>query len=91
MRETNETMMNQAMNNVEAPTLTSDPEERKIDMSFLEPRLGKTEIQSSTGSQVVSAGTIDESMLTEAEKKQVADFVKQIDDGIPNRPAYLWA
>ncbi|WP_035779668.1 toxic anion resistance protein [Butyrivibrio sp. MC2013] len=62
---------------VKTPTLTLDPEERKIDFSFMEPSLGKAEpiIESAPA----SAGAIDESMLSEAEKKQVEEFVDQID------------
>ena len=70
-------MMNAEAGEVKAPTLTLDPEEKKYDFSFMEPTLGKVEAVSD--SEPMSAGSVDESMLSEAEKKQVEDFVKQID------------
>lgn len=81
MSETNENAkaMEQEAAGVTTPTLTLDPEERKIDMSFMEPALGKTDLTAASGSDVKSAGTVDESMLSDEEKKQVEEFVKQID------------
>lgn len=64
--------------NTKAPALTLDPEERKIDFSFMQPSLGKAELAEGTEG-TVAAGSVDESMLNEAEKKQVEEFVKQID------------
>ncbi len=63
---------------VKAPTLTLDPEERKVDMSFMEPTFGNNNLSNTTDSGL-SAGAIDESMLSDEEKKQVDEFVKQID------------
>lgn len=68
--------MEKEAGNVKTPTLTLDPEERKIDLSFMEPALNKDNL---TAENSASAGSVDESMLTEEEKKQVAEFVKQID------------
>ncbi|MBQ7864184.1 MAG: toxic anion resistance protein [Lachnospiraceae bacterium] len=70
--------MQQEAESVKAPTLTLDAEERKIDLSFMEPAFGKVNA-SLTESSATSAGSVDESMLTEAEKKQVQEFVKKID------------
>ncbi len=61
------------------PVLTLDPEERKIDLSFMEPKLDGMDVTTTTGTEVKSAGAVDESMLSEEEKKQVEEFVKQID------------
>lgn len=71
--------MDQGMKGVGAPTLTLDSEERKIDLSFMEPSLEKSEVAAMDSGEVASAGSVDESMLSEEEKKQVAEFVKQID------------
>lgn len=72
-------MMKEAMGNIETPTLTLDPDEKKYDFSFMEPSLSKEEINVALGGSVVSAGAVDESMLSEEEKKKVEEFVKQID------------
>lgn len=71
--------MNQDVKAVEVPTLTLDPDERKVPNFFNEPVMGSmhmSTIQAETG---VSAGSVDESMLSEEEKRQVENFVKQID------------
>lgn len=60
-----------------APTLTLDPDEVKYDMSFMEPSLKENMPAEET--KVAAAGAVDESMLSEDEKKQVETFVKQID------------
>ena len=76
MQETNETAvtMQQEAEGVKAPTLTLDAEERKIDLSFMEPAFGKMNA-SIVESGTTSAGLVDESMLTEAEKKQVEELL----------------
>ena len=60
-----------------APTLTLDPDEIKYDMSFMEPSL--TDKPLPEEEKAAAAGAVDESMLSEDEKKQVEAFVKQID------------
>ena len=60
-----------------APTLTLDPDEVKYDMSFMEPSLKQNMPAEET--KAAAAGAVDESMLSEDEKKQVETFVKQID------------
>lgn len=67
--------------NIKTPTLTLDPDEKKYDMSFMEPSLGQNESVSTLDGTVASAGSVDESMLSEEEKRQVEEFVKQIDIG----------
>ena len=83
MAETNENVMAMAEEaaSVKAPTLTLNPEERKIDLSFMEPEpeYGKMDLANAIGGEVKSAGAVDESMLSDEEKKQVEEFVKQID------------
>ena len=60
-----------------APKLTLDPDEVKYDMSFMEPSLKKNMPAEET--KAAAAGAVDESMLSEDEKRQVETFVKQID------------
>ena len=60
-----------------APTLTLDPDEVKYDMSFMEPSLKENMLAEET--KAAAAGAVDESMLSEDEKKQVETFVNQID------------
>lgn len=78
MSDGKETMKQEA-GGVKAPTLTLNPEEKKYDMSFMEPSLGKTDSTTDSDGTVASAGSVDESMLSEEEKKQVEEFIKQID------------
>ncbi len=81
MENTNENIntMNAEAGSANTPVLTLDPEERKIDLSFMEPKLEGMEVTTTSGGQIQSAGAVDESMLSEEEKKQVEEFVKQID------------
>ena len=72
------TTLGQEAGGIKAPKLTLDSEERKIDFSFMEPSLGTVEEDISDES-VASAGSVDESMLSDEEKQQVDAFVKQID------------
>lgn len=78
MSDVKETMEQEA-GGVKTPTLTLNPEEKKYDMSFMEPSLGKTDSINDSDGTVASAGSVDESMLSEEEKKQVEEFIKQID------------
>lgn len=77
MSETNE--MKKDVGNVKSPVLTLNPEERKIDLSFMQPSLVEEGLVKTNDDATASAGSVDESMLTEDEKKQVDEFVKQID------------
>lgn len=61
------------------PTLTLEPEEKEFNFSFAEPKRENMEIQVLKEESVASAGAIDESMLSEEEKKKVDEFVKAID------------
>ena len=70
-------MMNAEAGEVKTPTLTLEPDEKKYDFSFTEPKLGKTEPVADK--EPMAAGAVDESMLSDEEKKQVEEFVKQID------------
>ena len=79
MGNTSENEMNANVEKVKTPTLTLNPEERKLDFSFMEPTLGKNEVVGASGGTLASAGAVDESMLSEDEKKQVEEFVNQID------------
>ncbi len=79
MGKTNVNAMNSEAENVKTPTLTLNPEEREIDFSFMEPTMGKVDVPAESDGTLASAGAIDESMLSEEEKKQVEEFVKQID------------
>lgn len=66
------------LRDMEVPTLTINPEERKPANIFEEPSLRnpETDLYDNSGA---SAGAVNESMLSEEEKKQVEAFVKQID------------
>lgn len=63
--------------NGDSPVLTLDPEQKKYDFSFMEPTLDNKE--SGGSGSTISAGSVDESMLSDEERKQVDEFVKQID------------
>ncbi len=62
-----------------SPTLTLDGKERDLSAIFKEPKLGNINLSSINGEPTAAAGSVDESMLSEAEKKQVEEFSKQID------------
>lgn len=72
-------MLQKEAEGVSAPTLTLDSSEKKYDMSFMQPSLGNSSVSDISGGGQMTAGSTDESMLSEAEKKQVEEFVKQID------------
>ena len=65
------------MYNVDAPILTLNPKVDGFNNPFSEPDLSKS--IGSAENKRASAGAVDESMLSETEKKQIEDFVKQID------------
>lgn len=71
--------MNQDVKNVEVPTLTLDPEERPVTHFFNEPTMESMHMSAMQPETGVAAGSVDESMLSEEEKRQVENFVKQID------------
>lgn len=81
MEEMNSTQknMDQGMKNVEVPTLTLDPEERNVSSIFTEPAMESMHMTAMEPETGVAAGSVDESMLSEEEKRQVENFVKQID------------
>ena len=66
------------LKNENKPQLTLDPEERKLDFSFMEPKLGKMEVDNHENG-AIKAGAVDESMLSDSEKQQVEEFVQKID------------
>lgn len=69
-----ESTLDQELGKIKTRGLTLDPDAQEMP-SFPEPSLGGIEAEQ----QGVSAGAINESMLSEEEKKQVDEFVKQID------------
>ena len=71
--------MNQNIKDVEVPTLTLDPEERPTMNFFNEPSMEAMHVSTVEPETGVRAGSVDESMLSEEEKRQVENFVKQID------------
>lgn len=81
MEEGNNTQksMNQSMKEMEVPTLTLDPEERSVNSMFTQPAMESMHLSAMQSETGVAAGSVDESMLSDAEKKQVENFVKQID------------
>jgi len=71
--------MNQNIQDVEVPTLTLNPEERTTSSIFAGPSLESMHLSNMQPETGVSAGSVDESMLSPEEKRQVEEFVKQID------------
>ena len=71
--------MDQGMKKVEVPTLTLDSEERTVNSIFAEPAMESMHMATLEPETGVAAGSVDESMLSEEEKRQVENFVKQID------------
>ena len=71
--------MNQNIQDVEVPTLTLNPEERTASNIFAGPSLESMHLSNMQPETGVSAGSVDESMLSPEEKRQVEEFVKQID------------
>ena len=72
------TPMELELSRVKTPTLTLDGDDTKYDMAFMEPTYGKTEMTMGQA-DIANDGAVDESMLSDEEKKQVDEFVKQID------------
>lgn len=68
-------VMDQGLSSIQAKPLTLNPEEELP--ALKEPALGT--ISSPIADTAFTAGSTDETMLTEQEKKQVEEFVKQID------------
>ncbi len=66
----------QEAKSAKTPTLTLEPENREYDMSIPEPSLEAVEAGTSGEA---AAGSVDESMLSEEEKKQVEEFARKID------------
>ena len=62
---------------IKTDALTLNPDERKINLTFNEPAFGKMNFLKKDD-EGESAGSVDESMLSEEEKQQVEVFVKQI-------------
>lgn len=62
---------------IKTDALTLNPGERKVNVSFNEPVFGKINFLQKDD-EGESAGSVDESMLSEEEKQQVEEFVKQI-------------
>ncbi len=71
--------MAQESQEVKSPALTLNPDEVEYDMSFMEPSLKGKGLEDEADSSGATAGAVDESMLSDEEKKQVEAFVKQID------------
>lgn len=67
--------LNENLNGVKAAALTLNPDEKAVPTFITEPALGGP-IAEVGGA---SAGSINESMLSEEEKRQVEEFSKQID------------
>lgn len=72
--------MEKEMDQIKTPVLTLDPKEHSFQDLFREPQLKEDEVSlEQEEEQGQSAGAVDESMLSEEEKMQVNEFVKQID------------
>ena len=69
--------MNKSMSGIKASALTLTPEEKPVTTFFEEPSLASNPMVA--GAEGVSAGSVNESMLTAEEKQQVEEFSRQID------------
>lgn len=78
-KEQNVNFIDEELKNIESSELTLDGESRKIDLSFMEPELKNVKMKVVDNSSQIAAGSVDESMLSESEKKQVEEFVKKVD------------
>lgn len=78
MAEMNTTQMgiDSELDQVKTPKLSLNAEERKIDTSFGGPPVAAMSMPQESN---VAAGSINESMLSDEERKQVDEFCKQID------------
>ena len=81
MGDTNKTQstMGEEAKEIKSSRLTLNSDEKQYDMSFMEPSLEKMDTADEIDDTTTSAGSVNEDMLTEEEKKQVEEFVKQID------------
>lgn len=69
--------INKSMSGIKASALTLTPEEKPSTTFFEEPSLASDPMVA--GAEGVSAGSVNESMLTAEEKQQVEEFSRQID------------
>jgi uncharacterized protein YaaN involved in tellurite resistance len=69
----------QELRKIKSPTLTLNPEERKTLNIFDELSMKNMDYTNNDNQIGASAGSVNESMLSEDEKKQVEAFVEQID------------
>lgn len=76
----NKTNLEEELGKIKAPTLTINPEEKTFEDPFASsPTLKSVDSPAFGGEAEASAGAVAESQLSEEERKQVAEFVKQID------------
>lgn len=71
--------MDQEFAKIKSPSLTINPEERKIDFFFSEPSMKTADSPEEDSGEETSAGAVSEDMLSEEEREQVEAFYKQID------------
>ena len=71
--------MNQGLSGVKNHKLTLNDDDRKIPHFFDEPSLDGSSVSDITGGDEFTAGSVGESQLSAEERKQIEEFVKQID------------
>lgn len=79
MEQDGKKMMEQAAGKGKRTQLTLDEKESSYDFSFMEPSFGKGTMSEAEDEGSAAAGTVEERMLSEEEKRQVAEFVRKID------------
>lgn len=70
-------MIKHEFEEIKTVKLTLNPNEINYDMSFIKDSSPKEDVSKTESG--ISAGTIEESMLSDKEKENVEEFVKQID------------
>ena len=73
---TTQTEINSELNKVKTPKLSLDAEDRTVDTGYAIPSMEAMSIPQDSN---IAAGSMNESMLSEEERKQIDEFCKQID------------
>ena len=73
---TTQTEINSELNKVKTPKLSLDAEDRTVDTGYAIPSIEAMSVPQDSN---IAAGSMNESMLSEEERKQIDEFCKQID------------
>ena len=72
---TTQTEINSELNKVKTPKLSLDAEDRTVDTGYAIPSIEAMSVPQYSN---IAAGSMNESMLSEEERKQIDEFCKQI-------------